>query len=512
MDNIIIDLVLVLFAGVPLEDCPTCPSNDSLPMLVSTCCRIVEEKGLDIVGIYRVPGNSGAVNSLTSQINSGGEEVFVKLEDPKWGDVNVVSSLLKSFFRKLPEPLFTTDMYSVFIEASKTRGAARRLNSLRRQIRDLPHVHYETLCHLSRHLAKVVEHSELNKMDLKNLAIVFGPTLVRPADDNMLSLVTDMQEQCRIIESVISQFEWFFNHNEDDDLDEDSDEDDPEGVGGSDGNIAEAGHSQNNHKQSSMEPSTEIAQTSNQSVLLSNLQKLEDAGKMVSPSRDISAKEIVSGILSAANRKVMRAATQGKTSKKESVSSSSSNSKSQQKLDTIDSSSNSANGSQNNNGKQPASRRNSESVFHGAMAIAAAVPQLMVNPSNSASTSNLPAAAANAVSAITAVATSGGGNGKLSRSGTASQENLINVESTMTSSSTSRIVSTASYYEDSTGKKIKFPIETYQGLEEATAARVRRFEDETRAMLMRGRPNESSPNLNSQRTTSGKKLKKPGQN
>ena len=76
------------------------------------------------------------------------------------------------------------------------------------------------------------------------------------------------------------------------------------------------------------------------------------------------------------------------------------------------------------------------------------------------------------------------------------------------SSSTSRIVSTAYYdetgfKEDSNGKKIKFPIETYQGLEKATAERVRRFVDETKANLLRGRL-ESSPNLSSNRTTSGK--------
>jgi hypothetical protein len=76
------------------------------------------------------------------------------------------------------------------------------------------------------------------------------------------------------------------------------------------------------------------------------------------------------------------------------------------------------------------------------------------------------------------------------------------------SSSTSRIVSTAYYdesgfKEDSTGKKIKFPIESYQGLEKATAERVRRFVDETKANLLRGRL-ESSPNLSSSRTTSGK--------
>ena len=139
-------------------------------------------------------------------------------------------------------------------------------------------------------------------------------------------------------------------------------------------------------------------------------------------------------------------------------------------------------------------------VFHGAVAIAAAVPQLMVNAGNSMSTSNLPTATTSQSSASTM--------DKLSS--TASQENLINVESTVMSSSTSRIVSTAYYdesgfKEDSTGKKIKFPIESYQGLEKATAERVRRFVDETKANLLRGRL-ESSPNLSSSRTTSGKKI------
>ena len=75
-----------------------------------------------------------------------------------------------------------------------------------------------------------------------------------------------------------------------------------------------------------------------------------------------------------------------------------------------------------------ASRRNSESVFHGAVAIAAAVPQLMVHPGNSMSTSNIPAT------------TSGYPENKLTSSASAaSQDNLVNVESTMMSSSTSRI-------------------------------------------------------------------------
>lgn len=42
-------------------------------------------------------------------------------------------------------------------------------------------------------------------MEARNLAIVFGPTLVHAADDNMVTMVTDMSHQCRIVESLILQ-------------------------------------------------------------------------------------------------------------------------------------------------------------------------------------------------------------------------------------------------------------------------------------------------------------------
>jgi len=33
------------------------------------CARIVEEKGLENQGIYRVPGNSGAINAMLDDLN-----------------------------------------------------------------------------------------------------------------------------------------------------------------------------------------------------------------------------------------------------------------------------------------------------------------------------------------------------------------------------------------------------------------------------------------------------------
>lgn len=85
---------------------------------------------------FRVPGNTAAITSLTEAVNTGGMEtpdMAIKLlqRDPRWTDVNVISSLLKSFFRRLPDALLTTEMYPHFIEADKIDDPVQRMVKLR---------------------------------------------------------------------------------------------------------------------------------------------------------------------------------------------------------------------------------------------------------------------------------------------------------------------------------------------------------------------------------------------
>ena len=42
-------------------------------------------------------------------------------------------------------------------------------------------------------------------MEVRNLAIVFGPTIIRTGDDSMMAMVKDMSDQCRIVETLISE-------------------------------------------------------------------------------------------------------------------------------------------------------------------------------------------------------------------------------------------------------------------------------------------------------------------
>ncbi|XP_029978732.1 rho GTPase-activating protein 21a isoform X3 [Sphaeramia orbicularis] len=198
--------------GVRLDDCPPAQTNKFVPLIVEVCCKLVEDRGLEYTGIYRVPGNNAAISNMQEELNNKGMN-DIDIQDDKWRDLNVISSLLKSFFRKLPEPLFTNDKYADFIEANRIEDPVDRLKVIKRLLHELPDHHYETLKFLSAHLKTVAENSEKNKMEPRNLAIVFGPTLVRTTEDNMTHMVTHMPDQYKIVETLIQNYDWFFTED-----------------------------------------------------------------------------------------------------------------------------------------------------------------------------------------------------------------------------------------------------------------------------------------------------------
>uniref|UniRef100_A0A2R5L4R0 Putative spectrin beta non-erythrocytic 2 n=1 Tax=Ornithodoros turicata TaxID=34597 RepID=A0A2R5L4R0_9ACAR len=260
--------------GVPLSDCPPSLDNQYVPWLVSLCTRVVEAKGLETVGVYRIPGNSAAVAALSQAVASQGLEAL-DLGDPRWGDVHVVSSLLKAFLRQLPDPLVAS-LYPRFVAAAKLPNATSRLAALQALVHELPIHNFETLKFLMQHLKKVVAHSTTNKMEARNLAIVFGPTLVRTADNSMVTMITDMSHQCHITETLINYSDYIFSE--------------PEANGCS--SLPEI----------PLDMHTAPLSDTDSSVLLDNLHKV--GGSNQGSTAEVCTKDLVSSLMSAANRKL----------------------------------------------------------------------------------------------------------------------------------------------------------------------------------------------------------------
>lgn len=75
------------------------------------------------------------------------------LEGGKW-DVFDVASLLKLFFRELPDPLFPRALYHQFMDVGRMEDSKRRLIAVHELINRLHDSNYATLRLLSKHLYK----------------------------------------------------------------------------------------------------------------------------------------------------------------------------------------------------------------------------------------------------------------------------------------------------------------------------------------------------------------------
>lgn len=64
---------------VPLELCPPSSFSEYVPLIVEMCTSIVEARGLEVVGIYRVPGNTAAIAQLTDSVNRGFENINLQV-------------------------------------------------------------------------------------------------------------------------------------------------------------------------------------------------------------------------------------------------------------------------------------------------------------------------------------------------------------------------------------------------------------------------------------------------
>lgn len=51
-----------------------------MPLIVEMCTSIVEARGLEVVGIYRVPGNTAAISHLTDSVNKGFENINLQVK------------------------------------------------------------------------------------------------------------------------------------------------------------------------------------------------------------------------------------------------------------------------------------------------------------------------------------------------------------------------------------------------------------------------------------------------
>ncbi|KAG9128133.1 hypothetical protein FRC07_004475 [Ceratobasidium sp. 392] len=166
--------------GIPLQESLAIAQIANLPAIVFRCIEYLEAKKADQEeGIYRLSGSSAVIKNLKDKFNTEGDVNLVESEE--YWDPHAVAGLLKSYLRELPSSILTRDLHLLFLAVIDLADPQERVSELASLISQLPLANYSLLRALTAHLILIVQNSHVNKMTMRNVGIVFSPTLGIPA-------------------------------------------------------------------------------------------------------------------------------------------------------------------------------------------------------------------------------------------------------------------------------------------------------------------------------------------
>ncbi|ORZ36762.1 hypothetical protein BCR44DRAFT_41832, partial [Catenaria anguillulae PL171] len=215
--------------GVSLMDLAERDDSD-VPRLLSMLTRLVEEVGIEVVGLYRASGSHPVIQRLRALCDRDLASIPWRSEEIM-SDVHNITGLLKLFLRSLPDSVIPKAMTREFVGVAKMSNDPRnQLLSLHEIINRLPDPHYATLRLLIQHLDRVAQHAGRNRMSWANLSIVFGPALMHSGVNAAAAVDasgkaasgkggdssdggssgTDMHYQCKVVELILKNFRILF--------------------------------------------------------------------------------------------------------------------------------------------------------------------------------------------------------------------------------------------------------------------------------------------------------------
>lgn len=96
--------------------------NLPVPSIVTKCIGAVEVVGMEYEGIYRKTGGSSQSKQITQLFERGDYDAFDLADVEVFNDISSVTSVLKTYFRQLPNPLLTHALHESFVAAASKLG------------------------------------------------------------------------------------------------------------------------------------------------------------------------------------------------------------------------------------------------------------------------------------------------------------------------------------------------------------------------------------------------------
>lgn len=170
-------------------------SSLEVPSIIFRCLDFLNKTGaIYEEGIFRLSGSASTIRQLKDQFNTSFDlDLFGSSLKP---DIHTVAGLLKTYLRELPEPIFGRKAYNELQSLVAIDEHKRPMSQTSLMMRDILHnptsidqVHSDFCVAIFGFLRSVIAQSSINRMTLKNVCIVFVPTLNVSVDVLSLCLV-----------------------------------------------------------------------------------------------------------------------------------------------------------------------------------------------------------------------------------------------------------------------------------------------------------------------------------
>ncbi|KAJ6255010.1 rho/rac/cdc gtpase-activating protein [Anaeramoeba flamelloides] len=191
--------------GVPLI-VVVARDKTKIPKIIKLSVDFILSNGLKEVGIFRKSGQQNEILQYKKNIDAGRTITFENEEN-----IHNISGLLKLWFRELPESLLTKELYPEFIDLQEKYEGKELCIKIKKIINQLPELNKNIFQIISNLSCKIATFKSVNKMDLPNLALLFGPTLCSRRGVHSKDIV-NMQKECRVISIMFEYYDHIFNN------------------------------------------------------------------------------------------------------------------------------------------------------------------------------------------------------------------------------------------------------------------------------------------------------------
>lgn len=230
-----------LVFGIPLSFV-TSREQSMVPRFLQLIFNEIETFGIKDIGVYRISSSISDLNNLKLSIDRYGTIT------PGVNDVHVLTGVVKSYLRELPDALLTDEVINQFFQINKEKRSAKEKQTGKGMGKDerneeklegdkekddiddattsddvaelikykttlyqlLPPTNLSTLKSLICHLNKVNQFNDSNKMTSSNIATVIGPALTEAS--NLALLINNFGFINLVLEKLIVNYEFIFEN------------------------------------------------------------------------------------------------------------------------------------------------------------------------------------------------------------------------------------------------------------------------------------------------------------